>query len=568
MERSEPALVPGWLKGTSGGITGSGGNLHHFASSLQSGDHSVALTGRSRSTISSNDHDTPRSSTSMERTSSTYFRRSSSSNGHMMHDKDSRSYSSFGRSHRDRDREKDLDYRFGDRDYSDSLTVTSRIEKDSLRRSQSMISAKRAEMWPRRVGNGMGNGLLVGGSITSNVHKSAFERDFPSLGAEEKQGVPEVGRVSPPISSTASQSLPVGTSAVIGSDRWTSALVEIPVIVGSNSTALSPVQQTTPANLATVPPSTTTGLNMAETLAQVPSRARTIPQLSAETQRLEELALKQSRQLIPVTPSMPKTLALNSSEKPKPKATRSGELSTVTKVGSQTSTSQLGNLALRLPARSDPSKTPQVGKLHVLKGAREKNGASPTAKESPSPTNAGRALLGVAPSAAFAPLRSPNNPKLAADRKAAALSVMQSTSADRRLPSQARSDFFNSIRKKTSANHSAATPDASLMGPTISEKSDEQTTGFNVSVSDGKDAPTSASSLGCSTENGSGPGGNCDSSEEFEPCGEKNSSSDAVDLDQEEVEFLRSLGWEENAGEEALTEEEINAFYQETFAHH
>lgn len=31
-------------------------------------------------------------------------------------------------------------------------------------------------------------------------------------------------------------------------------------------------------------------------------------QLSVKTQRLEELAIKQSRQLIPVTPSMPKAL--------------------------------------------------------------------------------------------------------------------------------------------------------------------------------------------------------------------------------------------------------------------
>lgn len=34
--------------------------------------------------------------------------------------------------------------------------------------------------------------------------------------------------------------------------------------------------------------------------------------------------------------------------------------------------------------------------------------------------------------------------------------------------------------------------------------------------------------------------------------------------DEEEAAFLRSLGWEENAGEdEGLTEEEINAFYHE-----
>jgi hypothetical protein len=39
----------------------------------------------------------------------------------------------------------------------------------------------------------------------------------------------------------------------------------------------------------------------------------------------------------------------------------------------------------------------------------------------------------------------------------------------------------------------------------------------------------------------------------------------ATASEEEETAFLRSLGWEENAedGEEALTEEEISAFYQE-----
>ncbi|KAL4309414.1 hypothetical protein GQ457_01G011950 [Hibiscus cannabinus] len=49
---------------------------------------------------------------------------------------------------------------------------------------------------------------------------------------------------------------------------------------------------------------------MAEALAQAPSRTHTAPQLSVKlkSQRREKLAIKQSRQLIPVTPSMPKGL--------------------------------------------------------------------------------------------------------------------------------------------------------------------------------------------------------------------------------------------------------------------
>ncbi len=42
-------------------------------------------------------------------------------------------------------------------------------------------------------------------------------------------------------------------------------------------------------------------------------------------------------------------------------------------------------------------------------------------------------------------------------------------------------------------------------------------------------------------------------------------SGGATASEEEEAAFLRSLGWEENAegGEEALTEEEISAFFQE-----
>ncbi|XP_058097218.1 uncharacterized protein LOC131242530 [Magnolia sinica] len=586
MERGEPALIPEWLKGANGGISsGSGGSSHQFASSSQSDDHVSALPTRSRSSVSSGDHDTPRSF--MDRTSSSYFRRSSSSNGSMMHDKDSslhsRSYSSFSRSHRDKEREKELEFRLGDHgihDYSDPLTLsanafTSKIEKDSLRRSQSMISGRRGEVWHRRAGNDTSNGLHIGGGVISNIQKAAFERDFPSLGAEEKPGVSDISRVSSPGLGSASQNLPMGTSSVIGGECWTSALAEIPVIVGSNSTVLPSIQQTVPANSGSVLPSMTTGLNMAETLAQAPSRARTAPQLSVENQRLEEFAIKKSRQLIPMTPSMPKSSVL-SSEKAKPKTARAGESSALTKLGQQPSSSLLVNHATRGPARSDASKTPHVGKLHVLKSARENNGSSsPTAKDVPSPTTARRVSHGVAASAALAPLRSPNNPKIAVDRKATALPVAQSSSLDRRHPS--RNDFFNSLRRKNSVNHSAPISDSSpAMLSSVSEKPDEQIMAVSAAVNKGNDEPpTTDPGLGWPTENGSDSAGNNDACEEPERCpadGDKigAGSNPVVDpdidldavVDPHEVAFLRSLGWEENAGVEALTEEEISAFYE------
>eukprot|EP00262_Sarcandra_glabra_P015334 TRINITY_DN4705_c1_g1_i1.p1 TRINITY_DN4705_c1_g1~~TRINITY_DN4705_c1_g1_i1.p1 ORF type:complete len:527 (+),score=106.97 TRINITY_DN4705_c1_g1_i1:156-1583(+) len=430
-----------------------------------------------------------------------------------------------------------------------------------------MVSGKRGEVWPRRAGKDANNGSLVGTKIVSSVHKTAFERDFPSLGTEEKQGVPDIGRVSSPVlSSTATQSLSMGTSAVvIGGDGWTSALAEVPVIITNSNTLLSSVQQPASSSSAMLL-STATGLNMAETLAQAPSRARSDPQLSVETQRLEELAIKQSRQLIPMTP---KTSVLNSTEKPKPKTARTGELSAMTKVGQQCPSSQVVNHPLRGPtSRSDTVKASQAGKLFVLKAVRETNGVStisPSAKDVLSPTNSGRVvnnLLGVAPSPAFTGSRGPINPKLPADRKPAASSVTQMC-LDKRPLSQAqnRSDFFNSLRKKTVSNSTATIPELS----TVVDKSGEQQI-VGASVSHEKDvSPTSDSGLDCFTGNASSMAGNVEEPQRILNEGEKSSSSDeVVDPDEEEAAFLRSLGWEENAAEdEALTEEEINAFYKE-----
>ncbi|KAG8368745.1 hypothetical protein BUALT_Bualt15G0077900 [Buddleja alternifolia] len=308
MERTEPTLIPEWLKNA--GSSAGGGSISH------SDGHTASRLDRNKPLVNSNGHDFGRSSSS-ERTTSSYFRRSSSSNG----SGNPRPYSSFGRNHRDRDWEKDIydsrgkDKSFlGDRrhrDFSDPLgnTLTSKFERDGLRRSQSMISGKRGETWPKKVvtdsinASGNNNSGLLGG-----VKIASFERDFPSLGAEERALAPDVGRVPSPGLSSAIQSLPIGTTTTIGGEKWTSALAEVPVLVGSNETAISSVQQAGPSSSTPVALSTTGSLNMAEAVAHGPIRVQTTPPLSAGTQRLEELAIKQSRQLIPVTPSMPKTL--------------------------------------------------------------------------------------------------------------------------------------------------------------------------------------------------------------------------------------------------------------------
>lgn len=142
-----------------------------------------------------------------------------------------------------------------------------------------MVSRKQGETLPRRVAadtksggssnHNNGNDVLSVGSVGSSIQKAVFDKDFPSLGAEEKQVIAELGRVSSPgLGATASQqSLPVGSSALIGGEGWTSALADIPSISA---------QQTVTATSGSV---SSAGLNMAEALAQAPSRARSTPQV-------------------------------------------------------------------------------------------------------------------------------------------------------------------------------------------------------------------------------------------------------------------------------------------------
>ncbi|KAF2291449.1 hypothetical protein GH714_024274 [Hevea brasiliensis] len=471
MERSEPTLVPEWLR-SSGSVSGGGSSAQHFASSSSHSDVSSSAH-HARNRNSKSDFDSPRSAF-LDRASSSNSRRTSS-NGSAKH-----AYSSFSRSHRDKDRERD---------------------KES--------------------NHANGNGLISGSSVGSGIQKTVFDKDFPSLGSEERQGVPDIGRVSSPGLSTAVQSLPVGSSALIGGEGWTSALVEVPTIIGNSSCgSLSAVQ--TVANSAPGTPSVMASLNMAEALTQVPSRTRTAPQLSVQTQRLEELAIKQSRQLIPVTPSMPKSSVLNSSDKSKSKTVvRSGEM----------------NMAAK-------SMQQQPSSLHpanqAVLGGHVKDVASPTNSAS----RAANSQLAT-PTVPSAPSRSPNNTKLSSvEHKSANLNLISGFNVEKRPLSQtqSRNDFFNLLKKKTSTNTSAALPDsASAVSSPASEKS-----------CDASKEVVSASTSSQAIKNGAELTSNGDTCEEVQRFSE------------EEAAFLRSLGWEENSGEdEGLTEDEINAFYQQ-----
>lgn len=246
---------------------------------VSSSMHSV----RNKAFQSINDRDSPRSSF-LDRNGSSNARRSSSSNGSSKHP-----YSSFTRSHRDktRDREKEKPVVKDLWDPDPLASILGSKVENTLRRSQSMVSRKPGEALPRRVtelkdGSSLSrssdNGVPSGGSTMRGVQKVAFEKDFPSLGAEEKQVVSDVGRVSSPVFSTAVQSLPIGSSGLIGGEGWTSALVEVPVLTGNSIKGIISGQQSSAASSASVL-SSMGGLNMAETLSQAPLRARTSSQV-------------------------------------------------------------------------------------------------------------------------------------------------------------------------------------------------------------------------------------------------------------------------------------------------
>ncbi|KAL5704224.1 hypothetical protein ACHQM5_022679 [Ranunculus cassubicifolius] len=533
MERSEPALIPEWLK-SNGTIGGGNGLNHHSSSSLShSDDRGNRYRTRSKYSFSNGGYDTPRSVIS----DPSHFSRKPVSNGSTMHEKNHqlRSCNSFGRS-RDKDWgadifdgcDKDRWFQNDRRDrHSTPFGVSSNSVNNgmdrTLRRSRSMISGKQDDSWLRRRPSDSNthqtNGASNAEGMDGSVKKSAFEKDFPSI-AEERPGTPDIIRAPSPSLSTPVQSFPVSVSHVKGGEGWNSALAEMHVAAGSNNTLTSSGQQHAPNDVPTVAVPAINGLSMAETLAQVPSRAHSTPQISVESQRLEVLAIKQSRQLIPVISSLPKT-SVSKSEKLKPKAASRSEINPSSKVGYQqlSSLRPVSNSVLSVPAKSDMA--PGHGtKFSILRLPQERNGVS---NDKENPPNS--ASTPITPPAVVTPVRPANNyaPPM---EKRPTMSQAQS-----------RNDFFNLMRNKSSTNLSSTTsvdPKCSSLS-TILES-------------------TGTADVISQVHN--------ESSDETNSRMTHVTPFEVVHLeDEEERSFLCSLGWDENAGDcEGLTEEEITAF--------
>ncbi|GAB2217573.1 hypothetical protein Droror1_Dr00000772 [Drosera rotundifolia] len=517
MEKSERSLAPEWLKNAGNG-SGGGTSNHHNPSSRSDGHLSYPKRNRSSKSSASGDSHRPY----LDRSLSSNSRTSSSSNGSIKHDKNySRSYSNFNRNNRDRDRDRSAVTDHWDTDFSDPLRsiLPGRNENDLLRRSQSMLARATDDLSALRISfNSRSNSLSNSDysnapSVVSqaDVQKVPFERDFPSLQSEERPVTPELSRVSSPVLSRGVQSMPVVNSVLTSGDART--LADVPTEVGGNSTGFSPGLQ--PAGPTSFGATTTSGgLNMAEALVRPSARLH-----SSENQKLEELAIIQSKRLIPMTPTVPKSSVPNPSDRLKPKtAARAIEPAVTPRNGY---------------IRSDAPKPSLTPKLQVLKPVLE-NGAHPASKDVTSPTaamNTRNANLHPAapPSIAPAISKNPANPKL-----------------ERKAQAQSRTDFFNSVRKKSMISTSVTAESNPVLSTPTLERTDEE----NKDVASN---PTSPSNKNCDVSN-------CN--------GEASITNWSFNLGSEEEQYnlMRTMGWQpasvSSDDDEGLTEDEIREFCQ------
>ncbi|KAJ1399159.1 hypothetical protein SESBI_30534 [Sesbania bispinosa] len=529
MEGSEHSLVPQWLKSSES--VSRVASLNSQLTSSQCSDH-INYSGHQWS---------------------------SSSKGSGL----SKSYSSSGRSWHGRGWEKDIDNCFYkdklflgecNHDHSDYVNniLSNKFEKDPLQRSQSMNSGRWRETWSPRTSDDVSNpqrnhrkanGMVTG--VAGIIHKTVLNKEFPLLGAENKHGYSELGSVLSSSSSTSAHSLLTDTSAVVVSNGPTSASPEIPMTVGNSSMAVMMHQHNVSASTSSIAPGTM-GLSMAEALAQGPPPSHTPPQLSASTQKLEELALKQSRLLIPMTPSTPRSLVASSLEKSKAKT---GKL-------------QYPFSYSRSPTHSLHSAHPNSdihkiisGNSHNVSVSRELNGVSSAAKDNLSP-NRSRVVLSPVGTTASTSISIPS--RSSSNSTPSTWITMEKRPT---FQTQSRSDFLKNLSRKSSSKNPC-----SDVFPTGTSEAGTRTVPSCLALKSRDSLPVDSSvvnSLTYSsivTQNSNVSNEPLKISSNEEP---QYSTNPVLYSDEEEIAFLRSLGWEENAGDdEGLTEEEIQDFYE------
>lgn len=431
MDRGEPSLKPEWLVRGHGAVA---------ATSLWTGTSSPRADDQGRSISSRNQS----SGRDRERSSQqSISRRSSGSIGPRRHDRDgtakSRGYASFGRSNRDRGGEKDSESRnwesrLGPPDdplYDGFKPFSScRPERDRLNHTRLKVDTLN-----QAVGESLDNGVRsVSRKVSGGV---SFEREFPHLGSDDKNGKQDVGRVPSPGISTPIQSMPLGTAL----DGRSSVLAEVPVLSGPTNCPVPSSLLRTGSSKQMEVPNCGTALSMAETVMQAPLKISTTPQLSIDTHKIEERTMKQCI-LRPRTPSSNKISVSSSSDKLKSKGARAGDSNGPVKGATQLPL-QLSGSFIRAPVKHELVKPTQSGSFQVL--SREQNGTVNTAKESTS--NPASPVLGR--SYSVEPLRKPIvNQKLKGVANGLPLQL-QGSFGERKSSAKDKHKFFELLRSKS-----------------------------------------------------------------------------------------------------------------------
>ncbi|RZB95796.1 uncharacterized protein LOC114421438 [Glycine soja] len=335
----------------------------------------------------------------------------------------------------------------------------------------------------------------------------------------------------------------------IGSDGLNSASHDIPMTV---SKAMMMHRYNVPTSTSSITLGTM-GLSMAETLAQGPPRSHS-PQLSASTQKLEALALKQSRLLIPVTPSTPRSLVSSSSEKSK------------VKTGQQ----QYSFSHSRRPNHSLHGAHPNLDIQKISSGnslsvntSREWNGVSSAAKDNLSPNS--RVVLSPVSATRSTSLSAPSR-NLGNNSTPSAWITLEKRPT---FPIQSRNDFFKNLSRKSSLEKPCSDVLSIDMSCALENSEASMRNVSSCPILESRDASlVDTSGLNMLTDYGSTITENGNAANEplkLSSSSEKQDSRNPFPYpDEEEIAFLRSLGWEESAGEydEGLTEEEIQDFYE------
>jgi hypothetical protein len=112
----------------------------------------------------------------------------------------------------------------------------------------------------------------------SNSAGIDFERDFPQLSLEDKNGKQGISRVPSPGISTPIQNVPL----INVSDGWNSVLADLPLLKDAKkSQTASSVLQTAPSKQTEAVSNSGTALSMAETVMQAPLKISVGPQVGA-----------------------------------------------------------------------------------------------------------------------------------------------------------------------------------------------------------------------------------------------------------------------------------------------